>query len=106
MPDTPHPNRIEIRVLPALVVGTEFVAGVPLAEPLRLELLVSEKPPTIRVRNETLDIDVFAATSEELAVALRSQVDMLWTEYALENDDALSLPAQTLKRRLLALVKS
>ncbi len=106
MPDSPHPNRIEFRVLPALVVATEFATGVRLAEPLRLEPILSEKPPAIRICDESLDIDVFAATCAELNVELRSQLDMLWTEYALENDDALSLPAQTLKRRLLALVKS
>ncbi len=108
--DDGHPRRIvevsrieELDLSPFVV--TDFVAGIPLAEPLRLDPVLSEDQQLIRLQNELLDIDVFAPTRGELLNELRSQLDMLWVEYAQEHDDALSAPAQSLKRRLLALVK-
>jgi len=105
-----HPRRIvevsrieELDLSPFVI--TDFVTGVPLAEPLRLDPILSEDQQIIRLQNEALDIDVFAPTRGELLNELRSQLDMLWIEYAQEQDAALSAPAQSLKRRLLSLVK-
>jgi hypothetical protein len=109
--DDGHPRRIvevsrieELDLSPFVIV--EFANGIPLAEPLRLDPILSEDQQLIRLQNDTLDIDVFAHTRGELLVELRSQLEMLWVEYAQEHDDALSAPAQALKRRLLELVKS
>ncbi len=47
-------------------------------------------------------LDVFATTRAELFVELKEQLLMLWREYAHERDEALSEPALSIKRRLLA----
>ena len=44
---------------------------------------------------------MFAPTRQELAAEVREQIAMLWTEYALEDDAALSKPALRLKAALL-----
>jgi hypothetical protein len=97
-------TRIEELDLSPFVI-TEISSGAPLAQPLRLAPFISEDQQSIQLHHEDLDIDVFAATRTELLKELRGQLDMLWTEYALEDDKNLSAPAQTLKKRLLALVK-
>ena len=97
-------TRIEELDLSPFVI-TEMSSGVPLAQPLRLAPFLSDDQQSIQLQDEALDIDVFAATRTELLAELRGQLDMLWTEYAQEEDESLSAPAQTLKRRLLALVK-
>jgi hypothetical protein len=97
-------SRIEELDLSPFVV-TEIVPGVPLASALRLAPYLSEDQQSIQLADEALDIDVFAPTRSELLGELRGQLEMLWHEYALEDDAALSPPAQALKRRLLALVK-
>jgi hypothetical protein len=96
-------SRIEELDLSPFVVA-EMSSGVPLAQPLRLVPFLSDDQQSIQLENEELDIDVFAATRTELLAELRSQLDMLWTEYAQENDESLSEPAQALKSRLLKLV--
>lgn len=109
--DDGHPRRIvevsrieELDLSPFVV--TDLASGIPLVEPLRLDPILSEDQQLIRLHDDALDIDVFAATRGELLAELRGQLDMLWIEYAQEKDAALSLPAQALKNRLLALVKS
>ena len=103
-----HPRRIvevsrieELDLSPFVV--TEFVPNVPLLEPLRLEPILTEDQQLLRLQNEELDIDVFAPTRTELLHELRGQIAMLWQEFALEDDEALSAPAQALKQRLLSL---
>ena len=97
-------TRIEELDLSPFVI-TEISSGAPLAQPLRLSPFLSEDQQSIQLSHEDLDIDVFAATRTELLKELRGQLDMLWTEYALENDKNLSAPAQALKKRFVALVK-
>jgi hypothetical protein len=46
-------------------------------------------------------LDVFATTRAELFAELKEQLLMLWREYAREQDDALSEPAQRIKQQLL-----
>jgi len=45
---------------------------------------------------------VFAATREALLAELNEQIAMLWTEYALADDDVLDGVARQLKQALLA----
>lgn len=97
-------TRIEELDLSPFVI-TEMASGVPLARPLRLSPFLSEDQQSIQLQDEALDIDVFAATRTELLLELRSQLEMLWSEYAREEDQLLSAPAQALKRRLLQLTK-
>jgi len=108
--DDGHPRRIvevsrieELDLSPFVV--TEFFDGVPLTVPLRLDPVLSEDHQLLRLLDENLDIDVFAATRSELLNELRGQLALLWQEYAQEQDAALSAPAQALKHRLLTLVK-
>lgn len=105
-----HPRKIvevtrieELDLSPFVIV--EMSSGAPLAQPLRLYPFLSEDQQSIQLYNEDLDIDVFAATRTELLKELRGQLEMLWNEYALEDDKNLSEPAQSLKKRLLELVK-
>ena len=108
--DDGHPLRIvevsrieEVDLSPFMV--TELVAGQSLITPLRLEPILSDDQQLLRLEDQELDIDVFAATRAELLHELRGQLEMLWTEFALEADTALSAPARKLKARLLSLVK-
>lgn len=109
--DDGHPKRIvevsrieELDLSPFVIA--EFAPGVPFREPLRLDPMLSEDQQLIRLENPALDIDVFAPTRAGLLNELRSQLEMLWHEYAQEQDEALSGPAQALKRRLLALAEN
>ena len=54
--------------------------------------------------NGELDIDVYAPTRGELLTELRAQLAMLWQEFGLEDDSALSEPARQLKWKLRQLV--
>ena len=47
-------------------------------------------------------LDVFATTRAELLAELKEKMLMLWQEYAREQDEALSEPAQRVKQQLLA----
>ena len=103
-----HPRQIvevshieELDLSPFVV--TEFMPKVPLTAPLRLEPFLSDDEQLLRLAHEELDIDVFAPTRGELLNELREQLAMLWTEYALEEDENLSDPARQLKARLLKL---
>jgi hypothetical protein len=73
--------------------------------PLLLEPFLSESQQLICLEKEELDIDVFAATRAELWDGLRSQLAVLWREYALEADENLSAPALMLKARLHAAIE-
>jgi len=46
-------------------------------------------------------LDVFAPTRAELLLELKSQLKMLWLEYAQASDDVLSEPALRVKNQLL-----
>jgi hypothetical protein len=91
--------RVEEMDMSPLVVR-EFAPGVVLREPLSLTPMQSEDGELLRLEYGPLDIDVFAATRSELQEELREQLAMLWTEFALEDDEKLSGPAVELKKRL------
>jgi hypothetical protein len=57
------------------------------------QLLCLEKPE--------LGIHVFAPTREELLDELHAEIEMLWCEYALEQDEVLTDRARQLKANLL-----
>lgn len=95
-------SRIEELDLSPFVIR-EIVPSVSLATPLRLAPFLSEDEQLLQLVHEELDIDVFAPTRAELWMELREQLGMLWHEFAMEEDDHLSEPAQVLKARLLQL---
>jgi len=108
--DDGHPKRIvevsrieELDLSPFVV--NELVAGVALAQPLRLDPFLSDDQQLLRLQDENLDIDVFAHTRGELLQELRDQLAMLWEEYAQEQDEALSEPARALKYAVLSRLK-
>lgn len=81
------------------VVGS----GTTLAARQRVELIptVSSDEQLVCIAYEPWGLDVFAETRTELLLEVKSQLLMLWTEYAMEADAALSAPARELKRQLL-----
>ena len=54
------------------------------------------------LRDESIALDVYAPTVPELEAEAKSEIAFLWREYALADDDTLSLDALALKRTLLA----
>jgi len=70
--------------------------------PLTLALSLDESEQLLCIENEDWGLNVFADSREQLWQELREQMEMLWLEYAREDDDQLSAPALALKQRLLA----
>ena len=56
----------------------------------------------LTARLDNIGLDAFAATRRELADEVRSQLAVLWTEYAMADDSDLTESAQKVKRNLLA----
>lgn len=69
--------------------------------PVSLTPTLTESEQLLCLEHAPWDLDVFAATRQELAAELREQIAMLWTEYAQEEDDMLAEPARRLKATLL-----
>ena len=90
----------------APIVITEFAPGVALRQPLRLEPFLSDDEQLLRLQHPELDIDVFAPTRTELLNELREQLAMLWSEYAREEDAALSTAARQLKQTLVTFAQA
>lgn len=74
-------------------------------QPLTLEPSMDESEQLITLEYPALGIDVFAPTREEVEDELRSNILMLWQEYAQEADDRLSPKAQRLKISLLGAIE-
>jgi hypothetical protein len=88
------------------IVITEFAPGVVLHQPLRLEPFLSDDEQLLRLQYSELDIDVFAPTRTELLGELREQLAMLWSEYAREEDSALSTASRQLKQTLVTFAQA
>jgi len=69
---------------------------------LSLEPSLDETKQLLCVEHAALALDVFAATREALLTELNEQIAMLWSEYALADDDVLDVVARQLKQALLA----
>ncbi|MBI3525562.1 MAG: hypothetical protein HY066_13755 [Betaproteobacteria bacterium] len=72
------------------------------APALSLEPSLDETKQLLCVEHDSLALDVFAPTREALLAELNEQIAMLWTEYALAEDDTLDSVARRLKQALLA----
>ena len=68
---------------------------------LSLEPRMDETSQLLCVEHGDLALDVFAPTREALLAELSEQIAMLWTEYALAEDDTLDAVARKLKHALL-----
>jgi len=68
----------------------------------RLSLIpkLTESKQYMVLQHEDLGIGVIAATREDLFVEIQQQIDMLWSEYALEEDANLTESARKLKQSL------
>lgn len=73
-----------------------------LREALELTIGHDEHYQSLRVTCDELDIDLEASTKEELMESLLIELDVLWHNYAMASDDALTAGAQALKRVLLS----
>lgn len=69
---------------------------------LSLEPTLDDSKQLLCIEHERLALDVFASTREALLAELNEQIAMLWTEYALAENDALDSVARQLKQELLA----
>jgi hypothetical protein len=62
--------------------------------------LEEESGQYLEVREDSLGIFAFALNRELLVDELEAQIQMLWTEYALADDESLAEDALKLKRSL------
>ena len=69
-------------------------------KPLKLMPELDESQQYLCLRDDRLGIDVFAMDRKKLHDELLEQLSVLWKEYALEPDDALSSDALALKNHL------
>ncbi|MDP2783108.1 MAG: hypothetical protein Q8O38_00750 [Sulfurimicrobium sp.] len=69
---------------------------------LSLEPTLDDTKQLLCIEHVGLALDVFAPTREALLAELNEQIAMLWTEYALTEDDMLDSVARQLKQALLA----
>ena len=60
-----------------------------IAPPLVLQPTMDDSEQLLCVLDEQLGVDAFASTRETLVSEIAEQLDMLWHEYALAEDDAL-----------------
>lgn len=107
--DDGHPKKIvEVEGIRELDLSPFAIGEIPVGDrlirarvPLALTPTLSESEQLLCLEHAAWDLDVFAPTRQELAAEVREQIAMLWTEYALEDDAALSKPALRLKAALL-----
>ena len=107
-----EPNKIvDVESIEELDLSPMFLSVVPLGdgrtvrlkERLQLPIVLSESEQLLSIEYEPLQVDVFAATRDQLWEELLEQVAMLWVEYAEADEEELSPPARELRRRLLAI---
>jgi hypothetical protein len=96
-------NDIRDLDLSPLVIDTIHHAGRSLKAmtPLTLEPTTDETKQLLCLEHAELGIDVYAPTREVLVAELNEQIAMLWSEYALADDDCLDAVAVRLKQTLL-----
>lgn len=68
----------------------------------RISPIFGSENGLLTARLDKIGLDAFAATRKELADEVRSQLAMLWKEYALADDAELTESARKVKRNLLA----
>ena len=68
--------------------------------PLILAPFLNESKQLMCLENDTLGINVFAFTREQLLEELQEQLSALWFEYAIAEDEKLTPKALQLKRNL------
>jgi hypothetical protein len=74
-------------------------------EPLLLALELTDSKQHLILKDDVFHIHVIAPTREDLLAELHEQIGVLWSEYALEDDGALSDAARALKLRLLSAIR-
>ena len=69
--------------------------------PLTLEPTLDESKQIFVITDDSLNINVYAQTREQLAEDLESELFFLWDEYAKEDSENLTPKANKLKQELL-----
>jgi hypothetical protein len=72
------------------------------SQTISLEPALDDTKQLLCIEHGILALDVFAPTREALLAELNEQIAMLWSEYALAEDDTLDNVARQLKQALLA----
>lgn len=83
---------------------TNFISGahhLKAKEPLVFEVLYDEDAELYFLRDNPLGIQLSAGNHSELLNDIFEELDVLWRNYALEEDDKLTPAARELKRDLL-----
>jgi hypothetical protein len=92
---------VELDLSPIEIVGVEYQGLHLRAHPLlSLEVVTDESKQLLCVQDMALGLNAFAGTRDALLQEIWEQVAMLWTEYALANDDELDGPTLELKHAL------
>ena len=65
---------------------------------------LDETQQLLCIQDDNLGIDVCAEAHDDLYELLLQEIEILWFEYALENDDSLTNSALDLKKKLLTLI--
>lgn len=110
MNDDAHPKRIDeveqIRDLdlsPFVLSEIEWrTFRLKPTNPISLLPVLTDDEQFLCLEHAPWSLDVFATNRAELLAELKEQMLMLWQEYAREQDDVLSEPAQQVKQQLLA----
>lgn len=93
---------LEVDLSPIEVVGFETRGRrVRALRPISIVPTLDETAQFHCIAFADFGIDLIASTREELERDLSEELDMLWRQYALEQDDALTDGARVLKRALL-----
>ena len=108
--DDGHPTKIvEVGEIRELDLSPFVITEIPgsqwklkAVQPVNLHPFLSNNEQLLCLQHEAWGLDVFAATRPELFDELKEQMLMLWSEYAREEDGALSAPALSVKSALIA----
>lgn len=98
---------VDLSPIPISVFSVDSsTIGIADGQPIILSPKLDEESHQVFVvEDESLGLDVFASTRDELVSEVQSQLAVLWREYALEDDSKLTDSAIALKQRLLAKFK-
>lgn len=73
-------------------------------KPYTLKLQYNKHRHEVRAKNKALGIDVFETNLDDLPKALYDEIDVLWHEYALCDDQLLTKKSRKLKQNWLKAV--
>ena len=97
-----HNSEAAFIVSPIVIQDIEFERrALRRSLPLTLQPILSESDEFYKVEIEEYGMSVLAYTRPELFDAVEDMIAVLWREYALEEDNNLTISGRELKERLL-----